>query len=281
MLRWMSALALIAWVISSAAAEIYKWTDDDGEVHYSDDPPPEAQTEQSAGEAQVLEMEGNGDGGDDAARADEAKQRNGTRVATGWAITPQRIVTNHHVVAGADRVAVVLGEDRRVPARVAQSDPAHDLAMLALADNTVRLEPIPVQTAPAPTGSQVLTIGYPHVDVMGSAPKVTTGMINANRGVQDDERLYQVSTPIQAGNSGGPLFNQQGQVVGVIVGKLDAAAIEAASGDRPQNVNYAVKSQFLAPWLDGGEVALEQGEPIATEDLVAQARDSVVMVMAR
>lgn len=285
MLRLASALLLAALAVP-APAEVYKWTDDDGEVHYSDEPPPDAATDQPETEAQVLELEdeenddGEANGPDNGGSEPDAKQGR-VGIATGWAIAPRKIVTNHHVVDGADSVEIVLGENRRVPARMLGSDPDHDLALLGFADEDTRLEPIPVQTAPAPTGSEVLTIGYPHIDVMGSAPKVTTGLINATSGVRDDKRLYQISTPIQKGNSGGPLFNKQGQVVGVIVGKLNAAAVARASGDLPQNVNYAVKSQFLAPWLDGGNVALDDGERIDTRKLVEQVRDSVVMVMVR
>ncbi len=275
---------LLAALAMPATAAVYKWTDDDGKVHYSDEPPPDAATEKPDTDAQVLEMEQ--DGGDDEASADSdgasaAPQQGRVGIATGWAIAPRRIVTNHHVVDGADSVEIVLGEDRRVPARVAETDPKHDLALLRLADDGTRLDPIPVQTKPALSGTEVLTIGYPHIDVMGSEPKVTQGVISATSGVRDDERLYQIQTPIQKGNSGGPLFNNKGQVVGVIVGKLNAAAVARASGDLPQNVNYAVKSQFLAPWLDGGNVALDEGEPVATRKLVQQVRHSVVMVMVR
>ncbi len=276
---------LLAALAVPCAGEVYKWTDDDGKVHYSDEPPPDAETDQPDEEAQVLELEEDEDEADEASadRGDgsAATGQGGIGIATGWAISPRRVVTNHHVVEGADTVEIVLGESQRVPARVAATDANHDLALLRFSDDRTRLKPIPVQTAPAPSGSQVLTIGYPHIDVMGSEPKVTTGLINATSGVRDDERLYQISTPIQQGNSGGPLFNKQGQVVGVVVGKLNAAAVARASGDLPQNVNYAVKSQFLARWLDGGNVAPEQGDTVAPRELVKQVRDSVVMVVVR
>lgn len=283
MLRFALAL-LLAALATPAAAEVYKWTDDDGEVHYSDEPPPGAAADQADTEAQVLEMDEEEDG-DEASTsgsgAAAAPREGRVGIATAWAIGPRKVVTNHHVVDGADSVEIVMGENERVAARIEETKPNHDLALLRFTDDDTRLDPIPVQTASAPSGSKVLTIGYPHIDVMGSSPKVTTGLINATSGVRDDERLYQISTPIQKGNSGGPLFNKKGQVIGVVVGKLNAAAVARASGDLPQNVNYAVKSQFLAPWLDGGNVALEQGEPVDTRKLVEQVRDSVVMVMVR
>ncbi len=78
------------------------------------------------------------------------------------------------------------------------------------------------------------------------------------------------------------MFNKQGQVVGIIVGKLDAAPIERRRGDLPQNVNYAVKSQYLAPWLDEAEVAAsDDRQPIPTKELVQQVRKSVVIILVQ
>lgn len=217
-------------------------------------------------------------GSEDAADGPGLRQ---TRAGTGWAIGPHTIVTSHHLVAGSEKVTVVLGRDDRQAARVVDVDEDHDLARLRLADPDRRLRPLPVSTEPAPLGAKVLTIGYPHVSVMGRSPKVTTGVISARAGPRDDERLYQISAPIQAGNSGGPLLNERGEVVGVVVGKLDADAIYRASGDRPQNVAYAIKSAYLGPWATGAGGQGAAAEALETEALVSRVQDSVVLVVAR
>ena len=79
---------------------------------------------------------------------------------------------------------------------------------------------------------------------MGSTPKYSEGVINAMTGFKDDPAYFQVSLPIQPGNSGGPLFNERGEVIGITTATLSSIAIESM-GAIPQNVNYSVKSSFL------------------------------------
>ena len=99
-------------------------------------------------------------------------------------------------------------------------------------------------------GADVFTVGYPRIDVQGLSPKLTKGAINSLAGVRDDPRHFQVSVPIQPGNSGGPLVDKNGNVVGVIVSSLNAGLILKKEGRLPQSVNYAVKGSFASSFLE-------------------------------
>jgi S1-C subfamily serine protease len=79
--------------------------------------------------------------------------------------------------------------------------------------------------------------------------KFTTGSISGLTGPQSTPLYYQISAPIQSGNSGGPLFDEQGNLVGIVAAKLDSLVTLAATGDLPQNVNYAIKADYLRPLL--------------------------------
>ena len=85
----------------------------------------------------------------------------------------------------------------------------------------------------------------PHSNRCRSASTVTDGIINSLSGIRDDPRVFQISVPVQSGNSGGPLVAQEGNVVGIVVSKLSAVALLKETGGLPQNVNYAVKSNYL------------------------------------
>jgi len=85
--------------------------------------------------------------------------------------------------------------------------------------------------------------------MQGDAVKYTDGSISSLSGPGDSPLYYQISVPVQSGNSGGPLFNSQGELVGIVAAKLDAVKTLARSGDLPQNVNYAVKADYLLPIL--------------------------------
>jgi S1-C subfamily serine protease len=98
-------------------------------------------------------------------------------------------------------------------------------------------------------GDKVFTIGYPAHFLMGDNPKYTEGVVNATSGLQDDPTVFQVSVEIQPGNSGGPLFNEKGEVVGITSSSLDPKAAVEAFGTLPQNVNYAIKSTYISALL--------------------------------
>jgi len=91
---------------------------------------------------------------------------------------------------------------------------------------------------------------YPNPIMQGVNAKLTKGSINSLTGIQDDLRLYQISIPVQPGNSGGPLLDMNGNVIGIIVAMLDAKTAFEISGSLPQNVNYAVKSTYAMTLLD-------------------------------
>lgn len=115
-----------------------------------------------------------------------------------------------------------------------------------------------------------------------STGNFTLGNITAFAGIGDDSRHIQVSTPVQPGNSGGPLVDHHGNLVGVVTYKLNAIKTAAASGDIPQNVNFAVKASIVASFLETNRVAFETGAPggatVAPADLAERARGVSVFV---
>jgi len=93
----------------------------------------------------------------------------------------------------------------------------------------------------AKVGDPVFTLGYPNVIIQGTEPKYTEGTISSLTGVGNNPRWFQISLPVQPGNSGGPLVDEHGQVVGIVNARLDDFKALATSGVLPQNVNYAIK----------------------------------------
>jgi len=169
---------------------------------------------------------------------------------TGWLVSPGFIVTNNHVVAQHDRAVIIRTDKSEYNTRVLVRDVANDIALLEIVDDISFPAALPIASKSPSIGEQVFTIGYPHPDVMGSNPKLSVGIINARTGLANDPRLYQISTPLQAGNSGGPLINMQGEVVAIVTSKLNAMKMFKWTGDIPQNVNYAVKINYLRTLIE-------------------------------
>ena len=133
-------------------------------------------------------------------------------------------------------------------------------------------------------GSTVATIGFPDIGLQDFSPKLAKGEIASLSGAADDARYFQISVPVQPGNSGGALVDEHGNVVGVVSAKLDASAALAASGALPENVNYAVKSSFLLSFLESvPAVSAKLKEPVTAdrkfEDVVKSAQDAAVLVL--
>lgn len=159
---------------------------------------------------------------------------------TGFIVAPRQIMTNHHVAEGCTAMTARLANGQEIPATVIAADPQRDLALLRTESDPGPVLPFR-RAAEVRRGESVVTYGFPLAGLLSSGPTLTTGDVSALAGLGDNPRQIQISAPVQQGNSGGPLLDLRGHVVGVIVSKLNAQRIAQATGDIPQNVNFAVK----------------------------------------
>ena len=201
---------------------------------------------------------------------------------TGFFITEDGyLVTNEHVAGNGAQVRLVTSAGL-ISARVVKVDAANDLALLKAEG---RFAALPVAASRAvKLGGTVATVGFPNIGLQGFAPKLTKGEISSLTGLVDDARYFQISVPVQPGNSGGALVDECGNVVGVVSAKLNARAALAASGSLPENVNYAVKSSYLLSFLESvPDVSAKLKGPETKdrkfEDVVKSAEQAAVLVL--
>lgn len=156
------------------------------------------------------------------------------------------IATNSHVVSGENGIKIMVSNELGVAeynAEIVLKDDVNDVAILRIKDELfVPLSKLPYGISErTDVGEDIFTIGYPMSTVMGANSKVTDGIISSNTGIKDDVRYLQLTAPIQPGNSGGPLFNESGNIVGLTTSKLNGDAVNAPI----ENVNYAIKSVYV------------------------------------
>lgn len=171
-----------------------------------------------------------------------AKQGESTRWSgTGWALGNSYLVTNYHVVEDA-RTIMVKGIDGDInkgyTAEVIATDRFNDIAVLRITDyrfNGFGALPYSVTTRMADVGEDVFVLGYPLTQALGNEIKLTNGIISSRTGYQGDVATYQMSAPVQPGNSGGPMFDSKGNVIGIVVAGVRSA----------ENVGYAIKTLYL------------------------------------
>jgi S1-C subfamily serine protease len=202
---------------------------------------------------------------------------------TGFFITDDGyFISNNHVVKGAAKIRVRTRSGPLI-AKVIQADESTDLALLKVEG---KFTPLPITSSrTAHLGGTVVTIGFPEIDMQGFAPKFAKGEIASLSGIQDDPKYFQISVPVQHGNSGGALVDQHGNVVGVVAAKLGMSIREArSSAELPENVNYAVKSSFLLSFLESEpQVAAKLKEPSTAEqsidDVIKSAENAAALVL--
>ncbi len=220
-------------------------------------------------------------------RPKEFRKEKGFSTGTGFFVTNDGyMVTNFHVIDGATTITVVSPlEKKELKATVVQSDPANDIAILKVEAQTVG---IPLATSfSSAKGEEVLTLGFPLVALQGQEQKATFGRINALSGIQNDIRFVQIDVPIQPGNSGGPLLNTRGEVIGVVTATLSQIVTLRASGSLPQNVNYAVKIDYITPALNAAKVdrskvsSANSTSKLEMAQIVSLRESSVMLVVAK
>ena len=151
------------------------------------------------------------------------------------------IATNHHVIDKAKEIQVNVN-GKSYNASLIISDEQNDLAILKINDNTF----VPLlslnynfKSETSDVGTSVIALGFPLTTLLGEEIKVTNGIISSKSGMKGDITSYQISVPIQPGNSGGPLFDNDGNLIGITSSGINRKL------DLTENVNYAIKSKYL------------------------------------
>lgn len=184
---------------------------------------------------------------------------------TGFAVTSDGwILTNAHVVDGCRRMEVNgLGDaaDSRV-------DVTNDLALLKVPVKKP-LSPLTFRRAPTRLGEDIIAIGFPLAGLLSDSIKVTTGNVSALAGLHNDTRHLQISTPIQPGNSGGPVIDRDGYLVGITTATLSKEAADKI-GVPAQNVNFAIRASVADLFMQSQSVANQSGDKSATSRLNQQ-----------
>lgn len=212
----------------------------------------------------------------------DASSRQEAKISSGTAFfvdTSGHLMTNAHVIEGCTQIAVN-GAAGNFQARLVARDATNDLALLK-ADAS--LQKVPQLRTAMRLGENVAAFGYPLSGLLSTSGNFTLGNVTALTGLADDTRYFQISTPVQPGNSGGPLLDGSGNIVGIVSAKLNALkAMEATNGDIAQNVNFAIKASLIGTFLESKGVQLETtsalGPVLSSADIAERAQAASVHV---
>lgn len=198
---------------------------------------------------------------------------------SGIAISNNLIVTNNHVVDGATNLYIYFPETKaKYRTEVVTTDATNDIAIIKVTEQSFQGFPeikYGFKKAVEDVGMGVFVLGYPLVNTMGEEIKLTTGVVSSKSGFQGNPSQYQISAPVQPGNSGGPLFNDNGELIGIVSAKHTGA----------DNVSYGVKLSYLDELVSRSGVSVNLGlnSKIASMSLSEKCKAVIpltVMVLA-
>lgn len=208
----------------------------------------------------------------------------GSAIMTGSGIVVEggrQIVTNRHVIEGAREIAVRNGTGHVRKARLAKVSPDDDLALLEIDS------PFPEGAAtafadlvdPAP-GRAAIVMGYPLIGVLGDEqPALTEGIVAKTLGLGNDANTFQMTAKVNKGNSGGPVFDKRGRLLGVAVGKMDSGDIAKKNGTQTEDMNIGIKASRILRFLGKTARPSPQGRPeMSLEDLYQNMLPKAVLV---
>ena len=192
----------------------------------------------------------------------------------------RKVVTNRHVVEGGKEFAIRTGLGEVIKARLIFTSTTDDIAVLELSKPLPADRAIPSSSFVKPqVGRNVVVMGYPLWYLLGEgSPSLTNGVVSKRTGLRDDAGTFQITAKVNKGNSGGPVFDMRGNVVGITVGKLDIKKIGDDQGFLPEDVNFAIHVDRLPKILNISANSEEQRNELSAEELYQSMVGKVVMV---
>ena len=210
------------------------------------------------------------------------------------------VITNAHVVKDCQQVTVGDNANTQSPAEVISSDARNDLALLKLSsldmassETKALVRKLEIKIVPLASdgllrsddvelGEKVLVAGYPYGDIFSNTIKVTGGMVSATRGMGDDTGQFQLDAAVQPGNSGGPIYDGYGNVVGVVVSQLNKLNVAKAIGSMPENVNFGIKASTVRQFLTASGLPSkwsQRSKELSNKQLAKIAQNQALMVV--
>jgi S1-C subfamily serine protease len=204
------------------------------------------------------------------------------KTGTGFVIsTSGHIVTNHHVINGCTGdIHGNLSGEPITTLRVVSGDESNDLALLQGPAASFK-DFAKIRDRAIRSGDSVVAIGYPYHGLLTSDFTVTTGIVSSLSGLLNDTRFLQISAAVQPGNSGGPLLDTSGQILGMVAAKINALKFVRATGNIPENINFAIKTGAIRDFLDNSVVPYQTAEPkgeFKTAEIAGNARSYTLLI---
>jgi hypothetical protein len=204
------------------------------------------------------------------------------RAGTGIVIDTQGyVLTDNHVVSACGGLRVTGTDGASASAKLVAADAANDLALLQVSRHWSTSADFQASHGLRP-GEPVVVTGFPLSGLVSQEMAVSTGSLTALGGLRGDIRQIQISAPVQSGNSGSPVMDERGHVIGVTSSVLNGMMVAMATGGAiPENVNFAIKTDVVRQFLETQRMPLQSGiarTPMSAASVADLARGFTVKI---
>ena len=212
--------------------------------------------------------------------APPAKEQQSVSMGTCFFVsTNGHVVTNHHVIEGSNTITISDSNGESFDAHLLRTDAANDLVILKVATSDHAYLSI-APFGSIEVGQDVFTMGFPVTGILGQEPKYTNGVVSSLTGYANAANVFQMTVPIQPGSSGGPVVNMQAEVVGIASASAAVEGFLESAGTIPQNVNWAIKSEYAALLVpDGADTGRKMNRNSSSP--IAATSEALCSVIAR
>ena len=212
------------------------------------------------------------------------------------------VLTNNHVVDKCKKITFGDNPNNQVLADLVETDKTNDLALLKVSTDNVNNDKITVllkkldfinipiaengllRSENVDLGEDILVAGYPYGDAFSSTIKVTKGIVSSKKGIANDTGQFQVDAAVQSGNSGGPIYDDKGNIVGMVIYQLNKIKLVKETGSLPENVNFGIKSSSIKQFLSTAGFSSKwsyKDKRISTKELAKIAEKQTVMIKCK
>lgn len=174
------------------------------------------------------------------------QNKNNVTTGTGFIFTGHHILTNHHVIKNCKKILINSGSESET-AMVEKSNLEEDIAILYTMKSWNSISEFSPNDSQL--GQEVIVAGYPLRGLLSDDMNIVSGEISSLSGLQNDRSKFQITAPIQQGNSGGPMLDRNGNIIGMVVSKLNVIQVAKHTGDIPQNISFAIKGKVIKRFL--------------------------------
>jgi hypothetical protein len=192
------------------------------------------------------------------------------------------ILTNAHVVKGCKSITVKPLNADALSAKLEAIDPKNDLALIKTTAGFGQPAQFRLESKPAKLGETIGVVGYPLTGFLSAEPKATFGQVNSVAGAGNDYTLLQISAPVQAGNSGSPVFDASGNVIAIVVSQAASLAQLLKNGTVPQNVNFAIRGELAQIFMQAHGVRFKAGDhkkELRTDEIAEAGERSTALLI--